>query len=120
MRVNLESLLGKLSSDPERVRFAREQRELHDASEARDTLALADHAASLKSEHLMSGSSLDKAGVFFRKAPTMPKTEAGYEDESDDAERCGGCVMFAAPRSCTLVLGEIAPGGWCEHWEARK
>ena len=118
--MDTESLLRRLSEDPERVRFAREQRELHDASEARDTLALADHAASLKSEHPTEGSTMDKAGIFFRKAPTMTKAEAGYEDESDDAKRCGGCGMFAAPGSCTLVRGDVSPRGWCRHWEEKK
>ena len=63
--MSLENLLSGLSSDPERVAFAKKQRELADASEARDTQALADHASSLSKPE--EGSALDRTGVFWKK-----------------------------------------------------
>jgi hypothetical protein len=113
--VNLESLLAKLSSDPERVKFAREQRDLLDASEAKDTAALADRAASMK-----------KAAP---TGPTMTKAEANYVGGPVANEPCGECSMFVwslptkiasgASHGCTLVAGDISARGHCDHWEEK-
>lgn len=50
----------------------------------------------------------------------MSKADARYTDSAPKTkERCAGCVMFRGPDKCTLVRGEIAPGGWCKYWEAK-
>ena len=115
--MDTESLLRRLSEDPERATFARDQRALADASEARDTMALADFVSSMKKPEPLKGP-LDKAGIFFRKA--VSQSDAGYVDDSPkEDEQCDGCSMFREPGSCTLVDGDISPDGWCRHWEKR-
>jgi len=33
--------------------------------------------------------------------------------------KCGRCVMFRRPASCTLVAGRIRPQDTCDRFEAR-
>jgi len=43
-----------------------------------------------------------------------------YSPVSTDSTRCDGCQHFQPPHSCELVMGEIAPAGWCKLWEKRR
>jgi hypothetical protein len=29
---------------------------------------------------------------------------------------CATCTLFAAPRSCKVVEGDISPNGWCKSY----
>jgi HK97 family phage portal protein len=54
---------------------------------------------------------LAKAGI--------SKDQADYTDDGPvEDERCRHCTMFRAPDSCTLVEGDIHPGGHCRFFEA--
>ena len=50
---------------------------------------------------------LTKASVNYRRAAPM-----GHK-------RCGTCVMFRAPGSCTLVAGVIRRNDVCNRWAAK-
>lgn len=53
------------------------------------------------------------AGVVDKK---ITKEEANYHERSIDMMRCKGCMMFKKPNRCDLVIGDINPEGWCEHY----
>jgi len=52
-------------------------------------------------------------------APTMSKEEAGYIDAAPGPRFCQDCTMFREGGACTLVEGDIAPKGCCDHFEAK-
>jgi hypothetical protein len=118
--VDTEALLRRLSNNPECVAFAKAQRELLDASEAKESIALADFVASRKK------SALDKVGLFVRKAVTMSKSDAGYVDGPVESQPCRDCSMFVQCRNkqdtnkCTLVVGDISARGHCDRWDEKK
>jgi hypothetical protein len=53
------------------------------------------------------------------------RDECGYVDQTPDpAQRCDNCEFWEAPRGsavcggCTVMAGPIAPGAYCDLWEA--
>ena len=36
-----------------------------------------------------------------------------YQPTPKDGNRCDHCVNWVAPNACKIVLGTIAPAGWC-------
>ena len=54
-----------------------------------------------------------------QEGPTMSKLDAAYRTRAD-TRNCRDCTMFRQPGTCTLVKGDIAPGGTCKHFEAKK
>jgi len=45
------------------------------------------------------------------------KAAVHYTDHAaNHKERCALCVYFEAKNACRIVLGKIAPGGWCEEF----
>ena len=66
-------------------------------------------------------SPLNDAGLFM-KTKKVSMSSVGYVDESPhDDEECRGCGMFRPDDdACTLVDGEINPGGWCRRWEKKS
>jgi len=48
------------------------------------------------------------------------KVSVNYSPVSTDRTRCDGCRHFQSPHSCELVMGDIAPAGWCKLWAAKK
>ncbi len=43
----------------------------------------------------------------------VQKPQVQYQDKPKNGAQCDACVHFAAPSSCKLVDGAIAPSGWC-------
>ena len=41
------------------------------------------------------------------------KSEANYTPHGTEAEHCGNCRHFRAPRDCTKVEGIVVAAGWC-------
>lgn len=53
-----------------------------------------------------------------KKAKDDPAIKYQYRPHGD--ERCGVCVMFRPPSSCTDVAGKIVRQGWCKIFARRK
>lgn len=49
----------------------------------------------------------------------ITKAEARYQNQPKMTKRCGNCSMFRTPKSCTLVMGDIDPHGYCRFWEKK-
>ncbi|HEY2446900.1 MAG TPA: hypothetical protein VGI20_14285 [Rhizomicrobium sp.] len=47
-------------------------------------------------------------------SPTVSKQNAGYQDQPKGEQHCGICNHFVAPGSCNVVMGTVAPNGWCK------
>jgi len=47
-------------------------------------------------------------------APTVSKENAGYQEQPKGDQRCSLCNHFSPPSSCQVVIGTIAPTGWCK------
>lgn len=60
------------------------------------------------------------SAVTFAKAEKISKQEANYKAQTTDNLHCSNCSMFQEPNGCTLVKGDIAPGGWCKYYEREK
>jgi len=43
-----------------------------------------------------------------------------YQNQPNGNERCGLCVMFRPPNSCTDVSGHILRNGWCKIFARKK
>jgi hypothetical protein len=53
-------------------------------------------------------------GVRVAAAQTKASQKSiGYQDTPKGAQQCDNCTHFAAPASCKVVEGNIAPAGWC-------
>ena len=50
----------------------------------------------------------------------ISKAAARYQSAPKGTKRCRTCSMFRPPNSCTLVMGEISPYGYCKYWESKK
>ena len=50
----------------------------------------------------------------------ISKKDARYQDHPKVTSRCWNCTMFRQPATCTLVMGDISPNGWCRYHEAKK
>ena len=50
----------------------------------------------------------------------ISKEEANYKAQTNDNKHCSVCSMFETPDKCSLVIGKIAPGGWCKFFEKKK
>jgi hypothetical protein len=49
----------------------------------------------------------------------ISQDEADYTDDGPVVvERCHYCTMFREPDACTLVEGDIHPGGHCRYFQA--
>ncbi len=48
--------------------------------------------------------------------PDVSKSVAQYTANGSEAEHCGICKHFRAPRACRIVMGSIELGGWCKYW----
>lgn len=44
------------------------------------------------------------------------QTAVGYQNTPKGAQQCDNCTQFAAPSSCKVVEGDIAPAGWCKMY----
>jgi 8-oxo-dGTP pyrophosphatase MutT (NUDIX family) len=55
-----------------------------------------------------------------KTAGKVSKAEVNYRPSSDPRRRCGTCVMFQAPHSCTLVAGTIQAGDVCDRWAPKN
>jgi len=40
----------------------------------------------------------------------------GYQGVPKGPQQCDNCTQFAAPASCKVVEGDIAPAGWCKMY----
>jgi len=47
----------------------------------------------------------------------ITKVEADYKDVAPRSSKCANCHMFRPPDACSLVKGDIKPGGICKYWE---
>ena len=47
----------------------------------------------------------------------ISKKQAEYKGQTDDDKHCSVCSMFIPPNGCTIVKGDIAPGGWCKYFK---
>jgi len=45
------------------------------------------------------------------------KRAAEYRDAPKNGLTCAACSLFRAPRSCTIVDGDISPHGWCRFFD---
>ena len=43
-----------------------------------------------------------------------------YRPKPNGKARCDGCAYWQAPGSCKVVLGTIAPTGWCSIYAAKS
>jgi High potential iron-sulfur protein len=43
-----------------------------------------------------------------------------YQNHPHGQQRCGTCVMFRPPDTCTDVAGTILRNGWCKIWAAKS
>jgi hypothetical protein len=48
------------------------------------------------------------------------KEEADYTDDGSKEEHCSICSHYVNPTTCDIVVGRIAPGGWCKHFDKEK
>jgi hypothetical protein len=46
----------------------------------------------------------------------MAQAAVHYQADPKDGKRCDGCNFFIAPNGCKMVVGDIAPTGWCSLW----
>ncbi len=65
---------------------------------------------------LASGCALCLPRLSVAEAGKLSKTQAQYQDQPKDDQKCGNCMHFIAPNSCMLVDGNISPEGWCRLW----
>ncbi len=49
-----------------------------------------------------------------------PQSSAGYQNNPNGNQRCGGCLHFQPPTSCKVVAGRISPNGWCKLFAAKR
>lgn len=54
-----------------------------------------------------------RAAAAERKAT---KDSVDYRDAAQGPSLCGNCKYFTQPSSCSIVEGDIAPGGWCSKY----
>jgi hypothetical protein len=48
------------------------------------------------------------------------KASVHYTDHAENhEERCALCKYFRRAGTCAIVLGKIAPAGWCEEFSRR-
>jgi hypothetical protein len=47
-----------------------------------------------------------------------PKMQVAYQNRPKGINSCATCSFFQAPKSCTLVEGEVSPNGWCKLYAA--
>jgi len=72
------------------------------------------------SEYAAHGDESRAFGAAWAAVQKMAKetqVEAQYQLRPRGSQRCGGCSMFRTPNSCTKVLGEISPHGWCKFFD---
>jgi hypothetical protein len=56
-------------------------------------------------------------GVRSAVAQTKASQKAvGYQDMPKGIQQCDNCTQFAAPASCKVVEGNVAPAGWCRMY----
>lgn len=46
----------------------------------------------------------------------VSKSAVDYRKSNNASKRCGTCVMFRKPDSCTLVKGTISKNDVCDRW----
>ena len=51
-------------------------------------------------------------------AAKKPKLQVAYQNRPQGINSCATCSFFQAPKSCTLVEGEVSPNGWCKLYAA--
>ena len=49
-----------------------------------------------------------------------PPQVAGYQNQPNGGQRCGGCRHFQPPATCKVVAGRISPNGWCKLYFAKS
>jgi hypothetical protein len=49
----------------------------------------------------------------------VSKSDAKYQDQPKEQQRCDGCVQFQPPNACKIVDGQISPSGWCQLFAAK-
>jgi hypothetical protein len=49
----------------------------------------------------------------------VAQSSVSYQDKPKGTQRCDGCTLFQAPKSCKVVDGEISPQGWCSLFAAK-
>lgn len=53
--------------------------------------------------------------------PSISKAAAAYRNRPHGSQRCDACSMYrqskAGAARCTLVIGAIAPHGWCRYFK---
>jgi hypothetical protein len=45
------------------------------------------------------------------------KTDARYQAGPRNGMSCAQCSLFRPPRACAVVIGDIAPEGWCRFFD---
>jgi hypothetical protein len=43
----------------------------------------------------------------------VAQSAVSYQDKPKGTQRCDGCSLFQAPKSCKVVEGDVSPQGWC-------
>ena len=54
--------------------------------------------------------------LFGASGDKLSKQQAEYQDGPKGIQMCATCTLFAAPRSCKVVEGDISPDGWCKSY----
>ena len=50
----------------------------------------------------------------------MSKVLAGYTDQANTTDDCGGCINYLPkPWRCEIVAGRISPNGWCRRFASK-
>lgn len=49
----------------------------------------------------------------------MSQKDAEYQPTPKNGQTCVACEQFAPPAGCKIVVGKIAPQGWCQFFAAK-
>ncbi|MGE5616807.1 MAG: high-potential iron-sulfur protein, partial [Bacillota bacterium] len=52
-------------------------------------------------------------------AQKASKEAMKYQDKPNNGQTCDKCQFFQAPKSCSIVDGDISPKGWCTAFTAK-
>lgn len=50
--------------------------------------------------------------------PKLSQQDANYQDTPNNGQQCSECTKFQPPQSCSVVVGDVSPRGWCRLYEA--
>jgi High potential iron-sulfur protein len=49
----------------------------------------------------------------------MSQKDAEYQPTPKNSQTCAACEQFSPPAACKIVVGKVAPQGWCQFFAAK-